>query len=66
MLPFIHCLIKMCEVIEHYLANITSSKRLIFFGSSYSEITSSNFRVVIIGTTVEGFKKNNLCDKAIT
>lgn len=56
----------MCEVIEHYLANITSSKRLIFFGSSYSEITSSNFRVVIIGTTVEGFKKNNLCDKAIT
>lgn len=57
MLPFIHCLIKMCEVIEYYLANITSSKILIFFGSSYSEITSPNFSIIITGTTVEGFKK---------
>lgn len=41
-----------------YLVNITSSSRLIFFGTSYSKVTWLNFRVIIIETTVEGFKKN--------
>lgn len=46
-----------------YLVNITSSNRLIFFGSSYSKVTWRNFTVIIIGTTVEGFflKKKHTC-----
>lgn len=41
-----------------YLVNITSSNRLIFFGSSCARVTWLNFRVIIIGTTVEGLKKS--------